>query len=164
MLKERLLKTKNPIELSDTIGRTRNHGIRPLRRRGRGNIRRRQKVQSSGDSEATKAKTPGASEAQQRTRTLQHGRSCHVVPIPRALYAVLRDELRLRLQCTMRFAEHYTGQPCSNRRKPTSRIKSSICVQARKTTQAIAAYPLLERLRFILNGCSPAGVRMRQNL
>jgi hypothetical protein len=110
-----LLKTKNPIKLSDTIGRTRNHGIRPLRRMGLGNIRRRQKVQSSGDSEATKAKTPGASEAQQRTRKLQHGTSCHVVPIPRALYAVLRDELRLRLQCTMRFAEHYTGQQTANR-------------------------------------------------
>jgi hypothetical protein len=37
-------------------------------------------------------------------------------------------------------------------------------MQTRKTTQAIAAYPLLERLRFILNGCSLAGVRMRQNL
>jgi len=39
-----------------------------------------------------------------------------------------------------------------------------MCVQTKKTTQAIAAYQLLERLPYILNGCSPTGVQIRQNL
>src|SRR5262245_21619910 len=82
---------------------------------GRGDIRRRQKVQSSGDSEATKAKTPGTSEAQQQTQIMRSEGNLRPALIPPVRCAIARDELRLRLQCTMRFAEHYTGQQTANR-------------------------------------------------